>query len=119
MARTPDDGSGPLDVDAAFAEIVAHWGEDAPTTRPGGARDGAPADEGAGGGTRDGAAADAADERPGAHAARHARRGDPRSDPRDEAVDEVRDGAVEDTGERRRAQPGTADGGPDEAPAPR
>ncbi|MEZ0490730.1 hypothetical protein AB2L28_00580 [Kineococcus sp. TBRC 1896] len=28
MARTPDDGSGPLDVDAAFAEIVAHWGDD-------------------------------------------------------------------------------------------
>lgn len=33
MARTPDDGSGPLDVDAAFAEIVAHWGEDAPAVR--------------------------------------------------------------------------------------
>ncbi|WP_432562821.1 hypothetical protein [Kineococcus sp. SYSU DK003] len=30
MPRTPDDGSGPLDVDAAFAEIVAHWGEEAP-----------------------------------------------------------------------------------------
>ncbi|GAB3453602.1 hypothetical protein AB1207_01705 [Kineococcus endophyticus] len=29
MSRTPDDGSGPLDVDAAFAEIVAHWGDDA------------------------------------------------------------------------------------------
>lgn len=28
MSRTPDDGSGPLDVDAAFAEIVAHWGDD-------------------------------------------------------------------------------------------
>lgn len=31
MSRTPDDGSGPLDVDAAFAEIVARWGEDAPS----------------------------------------------------------------------------------------
>jgi hypothetical protein len=30
VPRTPDDGSGPLDVDAAFAEIVAHWGEDVP-----------------------------------------------------------------------------------------
>ncbi|WP_380157015.1 hypothetical protein [Kineococcus sp. R86509] len=29
MPRTPDDGSGPLDVDAAFALIVAHWGEEA------------------------------------------------------------------------------------------
>ncbi|WP_432541140.1 hypothetical protein [Kineococcus sp. SYSU DK002] len=28
MPPTPDDGSGPLDVDAAFAEIVARWGED-------------------------------------------------------------------------------------------
>ena len=32
MPRTPDDGSGPLDVDAAFAEIVAHWGEDTAAT---------------------------------------------------------------------------------------
>lgn len=31
MPPTPDDGSGPLDVDAAFAEIVAHWGDDART----------------------------------------------------------------------------------------
>ncbi|PRY17495.1 hypothetical protein [Kineococcus rhizosphaerae] len=30
MPPTPDDGSGPLDVDAAFAEIVARWGEDVP-----------------------------------------------------------------------------------------
>lgn len=29
MTPTPDDGSGPLDVDAAFAEIVARWGDDA------------------------------------------------------------------------------------------
>lgn len=35
MSRTPDDGSGPLDVDAAFAEIVARWGEDAPTSGSG------------------------------------------------------------------------------------
>ena len=27
MPSNPDDGSGPLDVDAAFAEIVAHWGD--------------------------------------------------------------------------------------------
>jgi hypothetical protein len=31
VPRDPDDGSGPLDVDAAFAEIVARWGDDAPT----------------------------------------------------------------------------------------
>ncbi|MGI4895624.1 MAG: hypothetical protein ACRYF3_10985, partial [Janthinobacterium lividum] len=28
MPASPDDGSGPLDVDAAFAEIVARWDED-------------------------------------------------------------------------------------------
>jgi hypothetical protein len=33
VPRNPDDGSGPLDVDAAFAEIVARWGEDAPARR--------------------------------------------------------------------------------------
>jgi len=27
VPSNPDDGSGPLDVDAAFAEIVAHWGD--------------------------------------------------------------------------------------------
>ncbi|WP_369053592.1 hypothetical protein [Kineococcus terrestris] len=28
MPTNRDDGSGPLDVDAAFAEIVAHWGDE-------------------------------------------------------------------------------------------
>ena len=40
VSRTPDDGSGPLDVDAAFAEIVAHWGEDVPPAAGDGTRGG-------------------------------------------------------------------------------
>ncbi|WP_380175114.1 hypothetical protein ACFEMC_07660 [Kineococcus sp. DHX-1] len=45
MSRTPDDGSGPLDVDAAFAEIVAHWGDDtAAPERADDARDATPAE---------------------------------------------------------------------------
>ncbi|NAZ84222.1 hypothetical protein GTR02_20675 [Kineococcus sp. R8] len=41
MPSTPDDGSGPLDVDAAFAEIVAHWGDTDLHGGPGRSDDGA------------------------------------------------------------------------------
>ncbi|WP_432493197.1 hypothetical protein [Kineococcus gypseus] len=36
MPATPDDGAGRLDVDAAFAEIVARWDDEAPLDRPAG-----------------------------------------------------------------------------------
>jgi len=42
VPSNPDDGSGPLDVDAAFAEIVAHWGDAAAGEAPVGPE--APAD---------------------------------------------------------------------------
>ncbi|MFB9377704.1 hypothetical protein ACFFKU_11445 [Kineococcus gynurae] len=34
MPADPDDGSGPLDVDAAFAEIVARWHDPQPSAGP-------------------------------------------------------------------------------------
>ena len=46
VPRTPDDGSGPLDVDAAFALIVAHWGEEASATTDTSAGETAPETDG-------------------------------------------------------------------------
>lgn len=57
MPPTPDDGSGPLDVDAAFAEIVARWGDDARADDADAFTDGTgPADTTTTGGTSDGGA---------------------------------------------------------------
>ncbi|NAZ88692.1 hypothetical protein GTR00_21745, partial [Kineococcus sp. T90] len=46
MPAEPDDGAGRLDVDAAFAEIVAHWDDEGPGERT---VPGAPADDARGG----------------------------------------------------------------------
>ncbi|GAA0323910.1 hypothetical protein [Kineococcus aurantiacus] len=64
MPPTPDDGSGPLDVDAAFAEIVARWGEDAPGHEDGRGADDADGEDAASRGPRHLADADPSGDTP-------------------------------------------------------
>lgn len=90
MPPTPDDGSGPLDVDAAFAEIVARWGEDPvepDRTRSGGAEQDGAVEEDEG----DAAPGQAPDDgdRPPRHLA----------DDADDAGDAADDGDARDTGD--------------------
>jgi hypothetical protein len=97
VSRTPDDGSGPLDVDAAFAEIVAHWGDDVTAPdRTADARRDSPED---GPTTTDATAAGAADTAP--------ETGEVTDGERDEADDEVGDLGAR--GPRHRAPEEAAD----------
>ena len=102
MPSTPDDGSGPLDVDAAFAEIVARWGEDARAQGTG-----APAGTGPDDAGGDGGAGDAADHGPDEHPeSRTARPATPLPPPPREDVPVVAEEvAEEDTREPLRFEP--------------
>ena len=103
MPPTPDDGSGPLDVDAAFAEIVARWGDEARTDEAD--TDGARTDDGSTDGTRsDGTATDdaSADDARGEH---------PRGDG-------AQDGAGTTTGEQAPGDPDGAGPGRHAMPPP-